>query len=500
MTAALLAAPGSAGARTSPPTPIRPVDWRTYGHDLGRSFHGVTTLTPTAARTLAPAWFFPTGDAVTANPIVVAGTVYAGSWDGNFYAIDARTGTQRWKYVLKRQPAVTPRPGEQARNPASDGGLVTSSAWFQPAWGTHPDLVIFGGGYTLYALVARTGALYWQHDYTGRPDRPTNPAGDEARIFSSPVVVGNRVLFGVTPDGQNNHRGYVVGADLSTGKPIWKFETDVDTKGRILNNGCGGVWSSGTVMAKYGLVVFDVADCDFKDTPPYNERVFALRISDGKLAWLFKPPRPDPDCDWDFGASANLGLAADGTPNFLGVGGKDGTYYSLDPRTGNLRWNTNVVFGGLAGGFIATTAYDGDRVVGATALGDFGRFEGFGTLFLCQPTNPRDNYIQEPSLHAFDAHTGKVLWQQPLSQSFSATTIAGRMVFVGLAILKQVQVRSADDGGLLTTLPLPADSQSGIVVSGNTLFFGTGSSEQGAPVGIYAYTPLGETPSNAGPD
>ena len=497
--AGLLAAPARAGSHDSRPTPIRSVDWRTYGHDLRHDFHGVTTLTPASVRTLAPAWFFPTGDAVTANPIVVAGIVYAGSWDGNFYAIDARTGAQRWKYVLKRQPAVTPRPGEQPRNPASDGGLVTSSAWFEPGDGKgRPDLVIFGGGYTMYALVARTGALYWQHDYTGRPDRPPNPATDEARIFSSPVVVGNRVLFGVTPDGQNNHRGYVVGADLRTGKPMWRFETDVNPKGKILNDGCGGVWSSGTVMAKLGLVVFDVADCNFKDTPPYNERVFALRIADGKPAWIFNPPRPDPDCDWDFGATANLGLAPDGTPTFLGVGGKDGTYYSLNPRTGRLRWHTNVVFGGLAGGFIATTAYDGDHVVGATALGDFGRFEGFGSLFLCQPTNPRDNYIQEPSLHAFDAHTGKVLWQQPLSQSFSATTIAGGMVFVGLAILKQVQVRSIHDGSLLTALPLPADSQSGIVVSGNTLFFGTGSSEQGTPLGVYAYTPLGEAPSNAG--
>jgi len=41
-----------------------------------------------AALTLARAWFFPTGDAVTANPVVVGDTVYAGSWDGNFYALN----------------------------------------------------------------------------------------------------------------------------------------------------------------------------------------------------------------------------------------------------------------------------------------------------------------------------------------------------------------------------------------------------------------------------
>ena len=54
-------------------------------------------------------------------------------------------------------------------------------------------------------------------------------------------------------------------------------------------------------------------------------------------------------------------------PGFLGIGGKDGTYYRLDPTTGATVWTTNVVFGGSAGGFIGTTAYDGHRVYGATA-------------------------------------------------------------------------------------------------------------------------------------
>ena len=155
VTAALLTAPGAARAGTTTPTPVRPSDWRTYGHDLRHSFHGVTTLTPTSVRTLAPAWFFPTGDAVTANPIVVANSVYVGSWDGYFYAIDRATGSLRWRYQLKQQPAINPSPGNPApRDVTSDGGLVTSSAWFQPGGGGRPDLVIFGGGYTLYALNA----------------------------------------------------------------------------------------------------------------------------------------------------------------------------------------------------------------------------------------------------------------------------------------------------------------------------------------------------------
>jgi polyvinyl alcohol dehydrogenase (cytochrome) len=486
---------GRAQGASGPGTTLSPSEWPTYGHDAHHSFAGVTSLTPAVAPALKPAWFFPTGDAVTANPVVVRNTVYAGSWDGNFYAVDATTGKQRWRFAIKPQPAVSPRPGEQPRDVTSDGGLITSSAWFQPRRGNQPDLVIFGGGFTLYALNADTGALYWSHDYTGLPERPPDPANDETRIFSSPVVVGTKVLFGVSADGEAGHRGYIAAADLATGNPVWRFETDVDDTGQILNDGCGNIWSSPTIIEKYGLATLGVADCRFTNAPPYHETVIALRVADGSKAWVFRPTRPDPQCDFDFGATANLGTAKDGLPTFLGIGGKDGTYYSLDPATGAQRWAHNVVFGGFAGGFIATAAYDGRRVYGATALGDVGRFEGFGTVG-CEPGNPNDQPVQEPSMHAFVSGTGQLAWQGVQSQSFGPTTVAGGMTFVGTGITRQLQIRDAATGNLLSAIPLQAPSDSGATVVRNAVIVGLGSSEQGYPAGIAAYTPSGVPPAN----
>ena len=129
-----------------------PWDWPTYGHDAQHTFHGRTTLTEATASSLEVAWYFPTADAVTATPTVVNGTVYVGSWDDWFYALDLETGRVRWKFRLSAQNAVTPYPGQHPRDVTSDGGLVTSSAWYQTGAGKRPDLVIFGGGYTLYAL------------------------------------------------------------------------------------------------------------------------------------------------------------------------------------------------------------------------------------------------------------------------------------------------------------------------------------------------------------
>jgi polyvinyl alcohol dehydrogenase (cytochrome) len=251
-------------------TTITSSDWPTYGHDPQHSFAGVSTLTPSSVLTLKPAWFFPTGDAVTSNPIVVGSTLYVGSWDGNFYALDKGTGKLVWKFQLDQQPAINPSPGNTSpRDVMSDGGLVTDAAWFQPGSGGRPDMVIFGGGYTLYALNAGTGKLLWKNQFTGLPEQAPSPTTDSTRIFSSPVVVGNQVIFGVSSDGEAGHRGYVASANINNGSLIWRFETDVAAVGGApQNDGCGGVWSSPSLDAARGLVFVGVSDCNNHGLPP----------------------------------------------------------------------------------------------------------------------------------------------------------------------------------------------------------------------------------------
>ncbi len=471
-----------------------PWDWPSYGDGPQHTFAGRTTLTSSTVSSLSPAWFFPTGDAVTATPTVVDGTVYVGSWDTKFYAIDLATGKLDWSYQLDHQDAVRPYPGENPRPFDSDGGLVTSSAWYEPGNGTRPNLVIFGGGYTLYALNAETGALYWKHVYDGNPSIPPQPDHDVTRIFSSPVVYKNTVIFGTDSDTEAGEHGSIVAANLDTGDPIWIHQLDVSPSGKLLNNGCGGAWSSGSIVPTAGLVVFGQDDCDGPAVvPPNTDSVFALRISDGQQVWAFHPFTSDHGCDFDFGATANVGLTKDGDADFLGIGSKDGTYYSLDPRTGKLRWKTNVVFGGTSGGFIGTTAYADGEVVGSTAIGDYG---GPGSK-VCDPSNPRDVPTQTPSTHAFDAATGKIVWQADKAQSFGATTVAGGMSFNSLGGKAVVQVRDLETGKLLASVSLPngVSSWSGIATVGNSLVLGTGDDYQGSPAGVLALTPGGTTPA-----
>src|SRR3712207_4956071 len=86
--ASLLAVPGAGRAAEDCPEP----SWPMYGRDLEHSFSqdpGCASITMTNAPTLVPKWAVRTLDSVTASPTVVDGTVYVGSWDGVFYALEA---------------------------------------------------------------------------------------------------------------------------------------------------------------------------------------------------------------------------------------------------------------------------------------------------------------------------------------------------------------------------------------------------------------------------
>src|SRR5919201_2916237 len=139
-------------------------DWPMYGRDLKHTFSNPQSQVSSSNVTkLHLAWTFPTGDAVSASPTVVGGVVYVGSWDGYFYALDAKSGTQKWKFKLDCQYTVLPIPPQclppgitPPPRSTTGGGMVTSSAavaQISTPRGTK-RIVYFGGGKTLYALNA----------------------------------------------------------------------------------------------------------------------------------------------------------------------------------------------------------------------------------------------------------------------------------------------------------------------------------------------------------
>jgi hypothetical protein len=60
------------------------------------------------------------------------------------------------------------------------------------------------------------------------------------------------------------------------------------------------------------------------------------------------------------------------------------------------------------------------------------------------------------------------------------------------------QVRNASTGALLKFLKVASSCFCGIRESGNAVFFGTGSPQQGTGDGVYAFTPLAVAPTGSG--
>ena len=110
---------------------------------------------------------------------------------------------------------------------------------------------------------------------------------------------------------------------------------------------------------------------------------------------MYQPHQPNNN-DLDFAGAPNLFTGSDGTP-LVGLGNKDGVYYAVSRATGALVWKRKVAEPGLArpggnystGGFIGPTAQGNGVVVGGTAIGG------------------------APFLHALDATSGTIDWQQP---------------------------------------------------------------------------------------
>ena len=461
------------------------------------------------------AWVFPTGDAVSASPAVVDGVIYTGSWDGYFYALDALSGRLKWKFRLDCQMTVVPipevcggpPPGPDPRRFNTPGGIVTASPAVSHA------TVYFAGGKTVYAVKASDGILLWKRVICGRPEETdcASDANDPTQVLSSPAVFDDKLFFGADTGGVTfgiPYRGGFVALDAKTGNLIWRFEVDprLDTNGHIAgaqSRGCGNVWSSPAIDPRLRLLFFGTADCEEQPLPPYHGSVLALEMDTGHLRWVFRPRESDPNkCDFDFGASPNLMEAAD--KKYVGIGGKDGTYYLLDRLTGQPHWATRVVFGGGIGGFFGGAAFDDHRIFSATALGDGNVNTQTG---LCDPNyhdpaNPNvvDTFVQDPSIHALDAATGSILWEANTNQSLGPTTLANRVLFSGFTGLSESELPAikaydardrAPSNRLLFAYPTQVNGQPGMVNSaivpiGRMVFFGSGNFFDGSGSGIHA--------------
>jgi outer membrane protein assembly factor BamB len=149
-------------------------------------------------------------DVFLSSPVVADGTVYFGSGDGNIYALDGHSGALRWKYAT----------GDVVHaSPAYAGGTI-----FVGSWDSY-----------FYALDAATGKLKWR--YHGGED-PT--IHNQVGFQSSPTVVNGVVYTGCRDSN-------VYALDAVSGVEKWKFSNQ-------------GSWVNSTPAVVNGKVIFGTSD------------------------------------------------------------------------------------------------------------------------------------------------------------------------------------------------------------------------------------------------
>lgn len=467
---ALVATGISAAAKTrSPAKPISRCDWPMWGQRIERPFASPcpTEISPQTAKDLKQIWFYNAKDTVTATPAVVDGIAYVGDWSGNFYAIDLETGKRRWTYQAHVHGQVY-------------AGQIVSSAAVADVKGVRT--VFFAGGKTMYALRADDGSERWKHEVGRRGDD-----NDPSEIESSPVVADGLVVFGT--DVHNSGKGEpaaVIAVDAATGKARWTTVTAPTEGEGATGPGCADVWGSPTVDPAAKLVFVGTGNCT--SSPDgygrFAEAIVALDLGSGAVRWTYQPHQPNRD-DLDFAGAPNLFDA--GGRALVGLGNKDAAYYAVDRATGELVWRTQVTEPGIprpntnysTGGFIGATAVADGVVVGGTAVG--------GT----------------PALHALDAATGAIKWQQAeAADTYASAAIANGVVFVGSTTDFTFRALDLQTGDVLWSKTLRGGVAGGAAIVGDDVIAVAGIREPGVGnrnrnSGVYRFSLRGKPVASA---
>ncbi len=169
---------------------------------------------------LKRAWVFKmkVSDSLETTPVIVNGTMYVTSAFDHVYALDAKTGKEKWHYEHDMGPITTYCCGPNNRGVFPYEGMVYL--------GTLDSKLV--------ALDAKSGKKVWESEIA-------DPELGYSETMA-PTVVDGKVLIG-TNGGEYGIRGFVKAFDAKSGKLLWTFHS-------IPENSVG-VWAENDATGLY---------------------------------------------------------------------------------------------------------------------------------------------------------------------------------------------------------------------------------------------------------
>jgi PQQ-dependent dehydrogenase (methanol/ethanol family) len=316
-------------------------EWPHYGGDQANTrYSTLDQINTGTVKSLRVAWMHSLGslESQQSSPLIVGDTLYVSTSTGPKYvfALDVRTGKQKWKYEseMPNDYFATVCCGLDNRGVAYANGKV-----------------FFGLlDAKLIALDAQTGKVLWTATVA---DYKTGHA-----ITSPPLVYKNLVVTGIA-GGEYGIRGFLQAFDQNTGQSVWKTYTipgagepgSETWKGDSWKTGAGSTWYVGSYDPALNLVYWSTSNAgpwggqnrgnDSSDIGPYTNLWTAAQLAfdadTGKIVWGYQMTPSDV---WDYdgvneGVLVDLTIGGQKTPALLKAD-RNGFFYVLNRQSGKL--------------------------------------------------------------------------------------------------------------------------------------------------------------------
>ncbi len=431
------------------------------------------------AATLEVAWSLPlraqsTFGAYASTPVVVNGVIYSQDLQSDVQAIALEDGEVLWNK----------RYGEPSLGP---NGVVVA------------DGSVFGAtSSAAFALDQATGKEIWSVPLAKNPRKE---AVDIAPGYHDGLVYVSTVP--ATPDAQYPGGGVGVlwALDGKTGKKAWSFNTVPPSLwGDKQQNSGGGLWYPPSFDDE-GFMYFGTgnpAPFPGSQTDPwgksrpgpnlYTNSMVKLNAATGKMEWYYQQT-PHDVYDWDFQDPPIL-TEARGRELAIGAG-KSGIVVAVDRATGKPVWKRpvgdhngrgedgllamrgeysklkdGVVAPGYLGGVIAPMAANETTLFVPVVNSPIAVTEGAEISDAGQGSSGE--------LVAIDIASGEIIWDiEYTTPAYGAPTVVNDLVFA-TSFEGVVHAHDAKTGGEVWQGSLPAGTNSGVMVNGDTLIAAAG--------------------------
>ncbi len=407
----------------------------------------------------------------SSSPIISGGVIYSEDLASNVQAIDLKSGKVLWRKALESP--------DQGPN-----GLVVQGGRVYAATAT-----------SAFALDERTGKELWSVALVRNEHEGIDmaPGYHDGIVYISTVPGNNSKFYG------GGGVGILWALEAKTGRKLWHFDTapeDLWSPENTAINSGGGVWYSPAFDEHGSMYIGTANPAPFPGTSKfpwgasrpgpdlYTDSIVKLNARTGKLEWYYQLT-PHDLYDWDLQDPpilANVG----GRQVVIGAG-KSGFVVALDAATGKLLWKRAVgihnghtqdsvyamkheysklhlpetVYPGLLGGVIAPMATNGSTV--------FVPVVDHSVTFSNQ-SEPQESGPLRGELVALNVATGAIEWDYKFFPSalFGAATAVNNVVFATTFEGKAFALK-ASNGELVWEEQLPAGTNSGVSVSGDTV-------------------------------